>query len=296
MAIIGLAGQPVALAQRQTTAEERPAFDVASVRQSKPGTFTPPSFPLDAGDAYASTGGRFSADFPLATYIAFAYKLSLTQEQRQSMLARLPKWAAADRFDIQARAEGNPTKDQMRLMMQSLLADRFKLALHFETRDVPVLALTLVKSGKMGPKLRPHSEGPPCDASAPSPEHGASAGANDVFPPRCDLYMLESKPNHMNQAGSRNTTMNLLAASLPSLAALGRPVVDQTGLTGRFDFAIEWTPESNSPQLPNADGQTDSQGPTFLEAVREQLGLKLEATRAPIRTLIIDRVERPSEN
>jgi uncharacterized protein (TIGR03435 family) len=296
MAIIEPAGQSVALAQRQTAAEDRMAFDVASVRQSKPGAFTPPSFPLDAGDAYAATGGRFSADFSLATYIAFAYKLSLTQEQRQSMLARLPKWVATDRFDIQARAEGNPTKDQMRLMMQSLLADRFKLALHFETREVPVLALTLVKSGKTGPKLRPHSEGPACDAPVPLPEPRSSAGAIDVFPSRCDVYMLESKPNHMNQAGSRNTTMDLLAASLPSLAALGRPVVDQTGLTGMFDFTIEWTPESNSPQLPNADGQTDSQGPTFLEAVHEQLGLKLEATKAPIRTLVIDHVERPSEN
>jgi uncharacterized protein (TIGR03435 family) len=287
---------PVALGQSQTPAEARMAFDVASVRQSKPGTFTPPSFPLDAGDAYVLTGGRFSADFPLATYIAFAYKLSLTQEQRQSMLARLPKWAATDRFDIQARAEGNPTKDQMRLMMQSLLADRFKLAVHFETREVPVLALSLVKSGKTGPKLRPHSEGPPCDS--PSPVHGpvSPSKTSDAFPPRCDVYMLESKPNHMNQAGSRNTTMDLLAASFPSLAALGRPVVNQTGLTGRFDFTIEWTPESNTPEPPNADGQTDLQGPTFLDAVQEQLGLKLESTRASIRILIIDHVERPSEN
>jgi bla regulator protein blaR1 len=268
----------------QTAAGGKMAFEVAAVKPSV-GTFTPPNFPLDAGDAYATTGGRFSADFPLSVYITFAYKLTLTPEQRQSMLAHLPKWVASDRFSIQAKADGNPTKDQMRLMMQSLLAERFKLEVHFETQRVPLLALTLIKPGKTGPKLRPHAEGPACDASA------EALMKADVFPTRCDVYAMTMMPNKPVRAGSRNTTIDLLASALPGLGRLARPVVDQTGLSGRFDFMIEWTPESNTPPAEDA-----IQGTTFLEALHEQLGLKLEATNGPLQVLIVDRVERPSEN
>ena len=172
--VIGIATSPSIVAQTavpqwQTVAGGKMEFEVASVRQNLSGKFTSPNFPLDPGNAYATTGGRFSADFGVITYITFAYKLSLTQEQRQAMIANLPKWVANDRFTIQAKAaNGNPTKDQMRLMMQSLLADRFQLAIHFETQQMPVLAMALVRAGKTGPKLKPHSEGLPCDSPAPS--------------------------------------------------------------------------------------------------------------------------------
>ena len=116
-------------------------------------------------------GGVFTADFPLETYIEFAYKLWLSPEQRKTMLANLPKWVGSDRYEIHAKAEGNPTKDQMRLMMQSLLAERFKLAVHFETQEVPVLAMTLIKPGKLGPKLTPHVD--ICDHDAPAATKGA---------------------------------------------------------------------------------------------------------------------------
>ncbi|HEV8146592.1 MAG TPA: TIGR03435 family protein [Bryobacteraceae bacterium] len=301
---------PMAVLQAQTAADKGPteqsaavpawqivaggkkAFEVASVRPSQ-GPFRPPNFPLDEGDAYAATGGRFNADFPLSVYIQFAYKIRLTQEQLQSLLAQLPKWVATDRFSIQARAEGTPTKDQMRLMMQSLLADRFQLAVHFESRQVTVLALTLVKSSKTGPKLRPHAEGPSCDDSAGPAANGSPPS---VFPARCDVYALMVKPDRSRQAGSRNTTMDLLASSLPSLGSLGRPVLDQTGLTGRFDFVLEWTPEANSPPLTDTGVASDPQGPTFLQALHDQLGLKLEATNGRVQILVVDHVERPSEN
>jgi uncharacterized protein (TIGR03435 family) len=109
-------------------------------------------------------------------------------------------------------------------------------------------------------------------------------------------YMMTVNPKGMRQAGSRNTTMDLLAGSLPGMDRLDRPVVDQTGLSGRFDFTIAWTPESNHPSAPNADVPADPQGPTFVEALRQQLGLKLESAKAPLRILVIDHVERPSEN
>ncbi len=120
-------------------------------------TFT---IPLGPGDAYTSNGGLFSAsNFPLATYIAFAYKLIGSQLQ----YLNFSSWVMEERFDTDARAQSNPTKDQMRLMMRSLLADRSKLAMHNATREVAVAALTPLKDGRLGPLLRPH----PSDLSCP---------------------------------------------------------------------------------------------------------------------------------
>jgi bla regulator protein blaR1 len=289
----GSAAPPPAAPEWQIAAGSKMAFEVASIKPD-PGPFRPPNFPLDPGEAYRPVGGRFSADFTLMTYITFAYKLWLALEQRRSMIAHLPSWVATDRFDIQARAEGNPTKDQMRLMMQSLLAERFKLAVHFESQAVPVLALVLVKPGKTGPKLRPHSEGVPCEATPAT--NTRPAHDSGVFPPVCDVYMMTVNPNTMARAGSRNTTMAALAGALPDMGKLDRPLVDQTALSGRFDFSIEWAPEPDRPPTPNSDTPTDLQGPAFLEALRDQLGLKLQSTKAPLQILVVDRVERPSEN
>jgi bla regulator protein BlaR1 len=283
--IAALAAQSPDVPDWQTAAGGKMAFEVASVKPSK-GDFTPPVFPLDSGDAYNATGGRFKADFPVWVYIQFAYKISPTDDQRIFMLAHLPKWVASDRFSVEARAEGNPTKDQMRLMMQSLLADRFQLAVHFETHESPVLALALIKPGKTGPNLRPHAEGPPCDAPM--------AGPAQIFPPRCDVFAMTLKPGGTRMLGSRNITMDQVAGSLSTPGRLGRPVVDKTGLVGRFDFTIEWIPDPNGP--PPVAAPADPPGPSFQEALHDQLGLKLEAARAPVRTLVIDQVERPSEN
>jgi uncharacterized protein (TIGR03435 family) len=282
-----------------TVKPNKMSFEVASIRQSKPGTFTPPNFALDNGDSYApfpDPGGRFTADFPLSVYINFAYKLWPTPEQTDSMLARLPKWVATDNFEIHAKADGNPTKNEMRWMMQSLLADRFKLAIHFETRQVPVFALVLEKPGRTGPKLRLHSDGPPCDVHMPLPSPANPANVDGVFPRVCGAFMLIPAANHEMLLGSRDTTMQLIADSLPSLGRLGRPVVDQTGLSGRFDFTLQWTRESNGPGQSGADAPLDSEGITFLEALKDQLGMKLKSTTAPMDVPVVDHVERPSEN
>jgi len=210
-------------------------------------------------------------------------------------MAHLPDRVATDRFAIEARGEGAPTKDQMRLMMQSLLAERFKLTVHFETQVVPVLAMVLAKPGKTGPKLRPHSEGVACEATPATTDRPPKDG-DEVFPPVCDAYMLMIKPDKGARAGSRNTTMELLAGALSGLGRLERPVVDQTGLSGRFDLSLEWAPEPSGASAPNADATADLRGPEFLETLSEQLGVKLESTKAPLQVLVIDHVERPSEN
>jgi uncharacterized protein (TIGR03435 family) len=280
----------------QIAAGGKMAFEVASVKLD-PGPFRPPNFPLDPGEAYRPVGGRFNADFPVFTYITFAYKLSLAQDQRQAMIAHLPDWVAADRFAVEARAEGNPTKDQMRLMMQSLLADRFKLKAHFETQVVPAMALVLVKPGKTGPKLRPHSEGVPCEATPATNGPMPRPTPDGPFPPVCDTYMMMVNPNNIARAGSRNTTMALLADALPGIGGLNRPVVDQTGVGGRLDFTLEFWQEVRRTATPNSDAPPpDPQGPSFLDALREQLGVKLESTKAPLRVMVIDHIERPSEN
>jgi uncharacterized protein (TIGR03435 family) len=294
--------------QWQIDAGSKMAFEVASVKLSKPGTFFPPNFPLDEGDAFLNVrtrerpNGRFSATFPLSTYISFAYKLRLTRGQTETMLSGLPKWVSTDAFEIQAHAPAGPTKDQMRLMMQALLAERFQLAVHFEAHDVPVLAMTLVKPGKTASGLRAHAEGPSCD-EPPSPE---------LFPTVCDVMGMSVSPGGQRVGGSRTTTMVLIAAALPSMGSLDRPVIDRTGLTGRVDFKLRWTPDSTSPQpggvtipkagpvgdrpAPAPTGEFDVEGPTFLQALREQLGVRLESTKGLIETLVIDRIERPSEN
>jgi bla regulator protein BlaR1 len=285
----------------QTAAGGKMAFEVASVKLAKSPRF--PGFPLNNADA-KPPGGRFSASFSLPAYIGFAYKLDGFQWKEMS--AQLPKWATDD-YAIDAEADGNPTKDQMRLMMQSLLTDRFKLRVHFETKEVPALALILVKPGKLGPKLRPHSEGPPCPDSfemdKPFTSLSPPTKAGVVFPTQCGTSAQVLAISGGTWIGSRNTTMELLASDIYGLASLGgevdKPVVDQTGLEGRFDFILELPAGTISlfPKPPDLDSPSpDPKGTPFLNAVREQLGLKLERSKGEVRTLIIDHVEKPSEN
>ena len=286
----------------QIAAGGKMAFEVASVKLAKPGTFAPPTFFLDLGDA-KPRGGRFSYSFPIWGYIGFAYKIDLLPSQ-EMLAPHLPKWAN-ENYVIDAKADGNPTKDQWRLMMQSLLADRFKLKVHFESRERPVLALTLVKPGKLGPKLRPHSEGPPCPDSFEmiNPSTTPLPKESDVWPPQCGTSALFAATPNVTRIGARNTTMELLAQDIyhygSRFGGLDKPVVDRTALQGKFDFILELPPGmlsfSLKPPDPD-DPPPEPKGPPFLNAVREQLGLKLVRSRGEIRMLIIDHVERPSEN
>jgi bla regulator protein BlaR1 len=301
VAIGVLAAQSQDVPDWQTAAGGKMAFEVASVKPSK--MFNPPNFPLDYGDA-KTPGGRFSAGFPLMAYISFAYKLS--PSEGKPLVDQLPKSIGTDLFEIDARGAGNPTKDQMRLMMQSLLADRFKLAVHFESREGPVFALTLVMPGQTGPKLRPHAEGPACPDSFEMP-----APLTPV-PPRnaSDAFSCETSAQIRGTAdgtllGSRNTTMGLIANDISSYGSLAgevdKPVVDQTGLKGKFDFILELPPRffnifpGATPPDPDHP-PSDPKGTPFLNALRTQLGLKLVSSKGAIRTIVIDHVERPSEN
>ncbi len=307
--VIGALNAPAFQAQEtqdwQTRAGGKMAFDVASVKLSK-GPFVSPNFPINVGEAYRPTGGSFRADFPLWTYIQFAYKIAPAEDQSREILAHLPKWATIDRYSIDARGSANATKDQMRLMVQSLLAERFRLAVHFEMKEAAVFNLTLAKSGTVGPKLRPHAEGPPCDAAgfalsastAARVIRGDATAGPENFPDMCDAFAVIRKAGGaLMLVGYRNATMDMLAASVTGIVGEGRPVIDKTGLSGRFDFTMEWAPQTNSASPPDAPTTaSEPLGPTSLQALRDQLGLKLESARGPVRILVIDRVERPSAN
>ena len=273
----------------QTRAGGKMAFDVASVKPSKE-AFVSSNVSLNPWDDYSETNGRFRADAPLSTYIGFAYKLWPNDLQRREF-SRLPKWVASDHYSVEARAAiGNPTRDQMRLMVQSLLVERFQLAAHFEAREVPVFELRPAKPGKPGPKLISHADGPPCDKPGNSPGEGLPG-----FPPDCHSLSRIDKPGTMLlMLGSRDVTMDELAAAL-SISGLGRPVIDKTGIPGRIDFTLEWAPEPRGLAASDAPAAAPA-GPTPIEALRDKLGLKREPAKTSLPILVIDKVEKPSEN
>jgi uncharacterized protein (TIGR03435 family) len=183
-----------------------------------------------------------------------------------------PSWVDSDHYDIVAATPGDvrPSSDDQMLMLQTLLADRFQLTFHTEQKDFPFYALTVDKSGA-GLKESPAATDP------------QTALINVVYPG--DFIRLPA----------RNATMTQFAAMLQR-AVLDRPVLDKTGLTGKYDFDLEWTPDNSQfggvmpPIKPDNSGK-----PNLFEAL-QQLGLKLESRKGPVPVIVIDHVERPSEN
>jgi uncharacterized protein (TIGR03435 family) len=213
---------PLCSAQSQTpdwqaAAGGKMVFDTASVHEStaeSPHEFGA-NFPLGPGDVYNPNGGHFrAANLPLVVYIKFAYKI--TDNQEQFLLPQLPNWVTTISFDIEATAQGNPTKDQMRLMMQSLLADHFRLAIHYETRRVPAFELLVNQPGTLGPLLQRHPDDSPCPTTFRSPSPMDPPQTIDSrFPATCGgiLGMDPSAPGRF-RAGARNVPMGLIASSM----------------------------------------------------------------------------------
>jgi len=260
----------------------RPEFDVASVKLNKSDIPGDSAFPLGPGNAYRANGGRFWATgFPLSMYINFAYKLM--PQQVQQIAGQLPTWATTDRYDIEGRVPSDPGKDGMRALMRSLLIERFKLAVHEETREMPVAALVLIREGKLGPMIQPHPAGTPC----PTDIKPGELTPDGRFPVLCGgfLQLTPSAPGR-RRFGARDITLDFFARNASDLTASGRPVIDGTGLTGTFDISIEFsrTQRDAPEELP------------FEQALREQLGMKLQPQKAPQKVMVLDHVERPTEN
>jgi bla regulator protein blaR1 len=288
-------------ATRIAEARGKQAFETASLRQNNTGSDTSSmSVPLGPGDIYPPSGGVFSArNVALISYIYFAYDLS--GAQFQLLLPHLPNWVIRDRFDIQAQARGNPTKSQMRLMMQTLLAHRFKLSVHYETQQLPVLALILATPGKTGPQLHLHLDDPPCSYTGPQWLSFASASGSpstlpNGLPADCSDLVGLSSTSGRQRVGARNVSIALLANWLPQIGNFDRAVVDKTGLNGNFDLKFEWSPQHLNPPPPPQQSRLHEPGATFLQDLKEQLGLTLKSQTGPVEVFIVDHVEKPSEN
>src|SRR5690348_7998146 len=293
------AGAQLSATDWEKAAGGKMSFEVASIKPSAPDERTGTNVGLDSGNDYEPSGGLFRAThFDTASYISFAYKL--TQAQRMALQHEGPKWIHDDRFDLEARAPATATKDQLRLMMQSLLADRFKLAIHMEKREIPMFGLALVKEGKLGPHLRHYADDPPCSLSSGLRGNQHPEDLVGGLPPVCDAWIGTLMPDGHASFGARNVTMQKIADGLPTLpdAELDRPVVDQTGLAGTFDFWLELSGNVFGPLQGRAPAaaQTDDTAPSFVEIIRDQLGLKLVPTTGQVDTPVIDHIEKPTPN
>jgi uncharacterized protein (TIGR03435 family) len=191
--------------------------------------------------------------FSVSNLVEYAYDVKMYQ------VAGGPAWATTERYDIVAKAPGDAavTGDQIPPMVQALLAERFHAAVHREMREMPVYALVV---GGKGPRLK---------ESAPDASPMLRMGG-----PRGVIQITTTK-------GSMGQLVDQLSGSI------GRPVLDQTGLTGTYDYTLEWAGDYAPP---------DANAPSVFAAVEEQLGLKLESTKAPIEVVIIDHIEKPSSN
>jgi bla regulator protein BlaR1 len=253
-----------------------PTFDVASVK------------PNNSGDLRVSLqvlpGGRYTAtNAPVRTLIRDAYALQGFQ------LAGGPAWLDSGRFDVVAKVEGNPAPNQVRLMLRALLAERFRLRVHSETRDLALYALMMSRTdGKPGPQLRQTG----ADCAQVAPWLGTAPPAvRDPNPP-CGF----AGPGIEGVMRFRGITMEAFAKFLAT--PVRRPVIDRTGLTGDFDADLELTAELGPPPPPpGAPDKFDRTSvPSIFTALQEQLGLKLYARRGPVEVIVIDRVELPVPN
>jgi uncharacterized protein (TIGR03435 family) len=261
------------------TTSKVPAFEVASIKPNKSGT---------GMSLLRTTPVGFSAsNISLKAVIQYAYGVE------ENQIFGAPSWLASEQYDIEAKVSSSDTDalhnlnpDQRRLMLQPLLADRFQLKVHTEARDLPALVLVVAKGG---PKL-----------------HEAKPG--DTYPNGLKGFDGEGGPGMMlmkpGQLTAQGVDLSFVAKQLSQ--QLERTVQDKTGLSGKYDFTLNWTPDRDPSPMPGAPepGQqgpgatisTDSSEPSIFTALQEQLGLKLESGKAPVEILVIDHVEAPSEN
>jgi uncharacterized protein (TIGR03435 family) len=265
-----------AVSQVTTTNSKTLRFDVASVKLNRTGG-------MSMGFGFPPNSDRFTAsNTPLIWLIGMAYGY------HNDRIGGLPEWAKTDRFDIEAKVNADDVAilkplgpEQRMLLLKPLLVDRFKLQVHSESREVAMYALVIAKNGPKFKEARPGDTYPDGFKGA---DGTSRAGTMSMSPGK---FVVRALP------------MNQLVRMLSG--QLGRAVVDKTGLTGKYDFMLKWTPDNggdeiprpgtNPPPPPPPDG-----GPSLFTAVQEQLGLKLESTKGPVEFLVVDHVELPSEN
>jgi uncharacterized protein (TIGR03435 family) len=235
------------------------SFEVATIKPGNPG---------DRRKMFGiMPGGRFSASNVTAReLILFAYDL------KEQQLSGGPGWANSDTWDLVAKPEstGSPDQinpEQIKIMMRALLTDRFQLTLKRDSKELSVYNLVVAKNG---PKM---------------------TGSKDADRAKRNVRMGRG------QVEGQQMSMQMLADVLSRVS--GRPILDKTGLTGTYDLKLEWTPDVTDGPIkvnPAEPPPSDTSGPSLFTAIQEQLGLKLEAQKAPVDVYIVERVEKPSEN
>ena len=291
-ALLLAAVAPLAAAARNPNAASSqaaaaPAFDVVSIKENKSG---------EAGQGMRRQAGRVVAtNFPVRPLIIFAFGLQPQQ------LAGGADWLDSARYDINAQFSGEipitepGTVGPIQLMLQRMLSERFNLVVHRETRELPIYALVLARSdGRLGPKIT--TAATDCEAVM----NDMLKSARGTGTPPAAPQLLDGRP----ACGMRFSPDGRLEAGGTSMAALarnmsggvGRIVVDRTGLKGGFDFELEFAPNTVPPPGGALPAAPDSNRPSMFTALEEQLGLKLQPDRGPVEVLVIDRVERPTEN
>jgi len=280
---------PLLIAQ----ASHRLEFEVASVRQA------PPNLPERGNESLTGyelqgksfTGGLFSTNAPLYLYLDFAYKITDVR-QATSFMDQMPPWARDVNYTIEARAAESATSDDVRLMMRSLLEDRFHLHLHSETHDAPALVLSLAHSTP-GPQLHLHTAPTPCVSRASATETMSGGGANRPIYCGLDAWNVAGRL-HFRYI---NATPSQLTNSVGSLFNVSQDpgmrtysVVDGTNFSGLIDFDIEFVRNEQQAEA------NHTSGPLFDQAFAQQLGLRLTRATAPVTTLMIDHIEPPTPN
>ena len=229
---------------------------------------------------------------PVEKYVTLKMLIALAYRVQQFQVSKGPGWIDSDRFDVQGKAEDPKADfDQLRLMLRSMFEDRFNLKIHREMKESSVYALV---PGKGGPTIELSGDQASPDINGPAPQ---GAGPN-----RGAIRM---------GAGTivgNGVTLSLFARMLSQ--RLDRPVVDRTNLTGRFNILLQWAPseaenpfDSGGNQLPDTiidmrggSVMVDPSGPSIFSAIQQQMGLRLESAKAPVEFLVIDHVDKPSEN
>jgi len=264
---------PGRLAQSAAPAGQRLAFEVVSITRTDPNDTRP------GADFMALPSGRLLArNNAVANFITNAFGVP------NYTIIGGPAWMRADRYDLDARAAGEASRAEVMLMLQTLLAERFQFRMHRETRELPAYVLTVARGGA---KLTPSKDGGCVDRS---PANRNSLPDSEKRP-NCGNNLLTGRinPPNMTWSAVRIDTRGIAEA----LAGyFRRPVVDRTGLTGFFDLQIDLPPLSPAT---SPDGGPDS-GPSVFTVLREQLGLRVEEGRGPVEVLVVDRLQRPTDN
>jgi|ERR1700733_9310495 uncharacterized protein (TIGR03435 family) len=263
---IGLTQNPAS--QPDAVSSKSLAFDVVSIRINKSGT------DMTLGKSVAD--GIWLENASLPQFIAHAY--GVDHGMGTNFVSGLPHWAEVGRYDIQLKVAGEDVPayrklkgEQTRLMLQAVLVDRFKLAAHMGTKEAPIYNLVIAKGGP-----RMHVSDP------------AASYPNGIKMPDGSLHgaILVERGHIIGQ----QATLSSLLFMFTDFS--GRPVIDRTGLTGKYDFNLQWTPNERA----GDPVSTDDSGPGLFTALEEQLGLKLEPARGSVQAVFIDHIEPPTEN